>query len=305
MGKLDDMRRFGGAAAAESIGVGVPSIGGLSPATTGTPSPRWDGVNKVKNAALIPLEKIGVDPGQPREEFDDDSLGRLAESLKNRGQLQPIRVRWDEGRGLYVVVCGERRWRAAGRAGLKGLECIVMDGPVGADELLALQLVENCIREDLRPIEQARAFRTLMDLNDWSTHRVASELAVSQNQVVTALQLLKLPESVQGQVERGDVPASTAYELSKIADPGEQTRLAGEAAAGRLRRDELRARTTNGKGRGPTKGRKATSRVIRASTGVKVTLERPKGLDDALIRATMIEVLAALDAKAGEAQVAA
>src|SRR5262245_8129818 len=118
MGKLDDMRRAGGAAVAESIGVGVPTLGGLSGAPVAPPSARWDGVSKVKNAALIPLDKIAVDPDQPREEFDPDALARLADSLKGRGQLQPIRVRWDGGKGAYVIVCGERRWRAAKMAGL-------------------------------------------------------------------------------------------------------------------------------------------------------------------------------------------
>ena len=299
MGKLDEMRRAGGAAAAESIGVGVPPIGGLSGATIGLSSPRWDGVSKVKNAALIPHDKINVDPDQPREEFDEEGLDRLAESLKLRGQLQPIRVRWDEGRRCYVIVCGERRWRAAGRAGLKGLECIVMDGPVGAEELLALQLVENLMREDLKPIEQAKAFRSLMDQHGWSTHRVAGELSVSQNHVVTALQLLKLPEAVQGRVERGEVPASTAYELSKIADPSEQIRLAGEAAAGRLRRDELRARASKdkAKGRGAGKAKKVTTQTLKTAAGVKVTLEFRKGLDDATAVEALRDVLRQLEGR--------
>jgi ParB family chromosome partitioning protein len=283
MGKLDEMRRTGGAAAAESVGVGVPPIGGISGAVAVPQSPRWAGVSKVKNAAVIPLDKIAVDPDQPREEFDPGSLGRLAESLKSRGQLQPIRVRWEEGRGVYVIVCGERRWRAAGMAGLDGLECIVMDAPVAPDELLALQLVENLMREDLKPIEQAKAFRSLMDRHGWSTHRVAGELAVSQNHVVTALQLLKLPESVQGQVERGEVPASTAYEISKIPDPAEQTRLAEEAASGRLRRDELRARASKGKSKG--RGRKPAPRSFRVAAG-KVTVETRRGAgDDAIVDA--------------------
>lgn len=294
MGKLDDMRRAGGAAAAESIGVGVPAIGGLSGAVSGPTSARWDGVSKVKTAALIPLEKIGVDPGQPREEFDDDALDRLAESLRARGQLQPVRVRWDEGRGGYVIVCGERRWRAASRAGLAGLECIVMDGPATADELLALQLVENLMREDLKPIEQAKAFRALMDQHGWSTHRVARELGVSQNHVVTATQLLKLPEAVQGQVERGEVPASTAYELSKLPDPAEQTRLAGEAASGRLRRDDLRAKAAKGKGRGAAKGR-VTARVFR-SPSAKVSVELRKGSGAGPIVAALREALGQAEA---------
>jgi ParB family chromosome partitioning protein len=123
MSKLDEMRRHGGAAAAESIGRGVPAIGGLSGSVSGPSSARWNGVSKVKNAALIPLEKIGVDPDQPREEFEPGALGRLAESLKARGQLQPIRVRWDEGGGgvhdrLRGTPLAGRRPGRAQRAGV-------------------------------------------------------------------------------------------------------------------------------------------------------------------------------------------
>jgi len=71
------------------------------------------GLVRSKDAADIPVDRIDRDPEQPREEFDAEGLERLAQSLKTRGQLQPIRVRWDEGRGVYIIVCGERRWRAA------------------------------------------------------------------------------------------------------------------------------------------------------------------------------------------------
>jgi ParB family transcriptional regulator, chromosome partitioning protein len=298
MGKLDEMRKAGGAAAAESIGVGVPPIGGLSAAAAEPSSPRWDRLGKMKNAALIPADRIGVDPDQPREEFDPAALERLAESLKTRGQLQPIRVRWEEGRGVYVIVMGERRWRAGVMAGLPALACVIHEGPVQPGELLALQLVENMLREDLKPIEQARAFRALMDRHGWSTHRVAVELAVSQNHVVTALQLLKLPEAVQARVESGDVPPSTAYELSKIPDPAEQTRLAGEAAAGRLKRDELRARASRGKAKAG--GRKPTSRVFRTAAGPKLTAEFKRGLTPETLHAALVEAAASVAAEMGD-----
>ena len=90
---------------------------------------RLQGVARSKNAAEIPVDRIGPDPDQPREEFDAEALGRLAESLKTRGQLQPIRVRWDEEQGAYVIVCGERRWRAAELAGLPTMSCVIVDGP--------------------------------------------------------------------------------------------------------------------------------------------------------------------------------
>ena len=107
--------------------------------------------------------------------------------MKARGQLQPIRVRWDEERDQYIIVCGEHRWRAAEMAGLPTMSCIIMEGVIEPSELLALQLIENMLREDLRPIEQARAFKTLMERNGWSTRQLADALAIVQPQVVRTL----------------------------------------------------------------------------------------------------------------------
>ncbi len=97
MGKLDDLRQRGAATAAESMGAGVP-MHGVSTAAPISTAPRWQGVAKAKNVADIPTDKVIPDADQPRKEFDPDALERLAESLKQRGQLQTIRVRWDEGR---------------------------------------------------------------------------------------------------------------------------------------------------------------------------------------------------------------
>ena len=111
-------------------------------------------------------------------------------------------------------------------AGVTTMSCVIMDGPISSAELLSLQLVENLVREDLKPIEQAKAFRAVMDLNGWSTHDVARELAVDQSSVVRALKLLDLPAAVQDQVEQGSLSPATAYEVSKLEDPDEQAALA-------------------------------------------------------------------------------
>src|SRR5262245_46911695 len=129
MSKHDTIRRDFGANIRESMGAGAERF---STAATSAEPPRWQGVVKSRNAAEIPIDKIGPDPDQPRDDFDPESLGRLAESMKSRGQLQPIRVRWDETRGQYVIICGERRWRAAALAGLKSMTCVVAEGAVEA-----------------------------------------------------------------------------------------------------------------------------------------------------------------------------
>src|SRR4051812_5207719 len=183
MGKLDELIRAHGANIGDSFGTGHAADGlppGMSLAQAQRVPARDQGVARSKHAVEIPVDRIQADPDQPREEFDEEALDRLAESLRSKGQLQPIRVRWDEGRGAYVIVMGERRWRAAIKAGLATLSCVVHQGPVDPGELLALQLVENAVREDLKPIEQAKAYRKLQELYGWSGNRLAKELAVPQ-----------------------------------------------------------------------------------------------------------------------------
>ena len=229
---------------------------------------------------MIRLDRIIADPNQPRAEFDPESLGRLADSLRERGQLQPIRVRWDDGADRYVVVVGERRWRAARLAGLESLACVVVTGEPTAEDLLEDQLVENALREDLKPIEQARAYQSLMKSRSLSTRQLADRLQIGAATVAKALALLTLPGDMQEAVEAGRIAPGTAYELSKVDDPGEQAALAREAAAGRLRRDEIQERTrtrtrTPGKGRGANPKKPAKDRVFRGATG-RVTVELKK-----------------------------
>ncbi|MGE3819745.1 MAG: ParB/RepB/Spo0J family partition protein, partial [Isosphaeraceae bacterium] len=132
-----------------------------APRTTPAAGPRTTpahlvGVVRSKDVSQIAIDRIERDPTQPREDFDADALERLAQSLKTRGLLQPLRVRWDAGLDRYVILCGERRWRAARMAGLESLACVIIEGDLSPQERLAVQLVENALREDLRPIEQAK-----------------------------------------------------------------------------------------------------------------------------------------------------
>jgi len=203
-----------------------------------------DGLGRIKGAFAIPLGKLVPDPNQPRQEFDEDALRRLAASLRDRGQLQPIRVRWDEGRGAYVVVLGERRYRAAKIAGLETVACVVAEGNPSPQELLEDQLVENCLREDLKPTDQARAFRSLMRRADITQAELAARLNLSPGTVNRSLSLLDLPEPVKAAVDAGRVSQSVAYEVSKLADPAQQVALAESAAAGKASLEDVRRLTT-------------------------------------------------------------
>ena len=189
-------------------------------------------------------------------------------------------------------------------AGLTTMSCVIMDGPISSAELLSLQLVENLVREDLKPIEQAKGFRAVMDRNGWSTHDVARELGIDQSSVVRALKLLDLPAAVQDQVEQGTLSPATAYEVSKLEDPDDQAALAARVVNEGLSRDEtIRAmrraseRPARGKGRG---ARRPTTRVFRRAAGCTVTVENGRGLDPALTRAALVEALARLDAESAE-----
>jgi ParB family chromosome partitioning protein len=261
-------------------------------------------VSKSRSAIEVPVSRIVADPGQPREEFEPEALDRLAQSLKTRGQLQPIRVRWDEALEKYVLICGERRWRAAQLAGLETLSCVVSEGPLDAADLLALQLVENCLREDLRPIEQARAFKALMDRNDWSGNQLAQVLGIAQPNVARALKLLQLPEDVQDQVEQGSLTPATAYEISKIGDREAQKALAQQVVDEGLTRDATiaavrSASALDGKPY-PTKARRTRKgpgiRTLKAA-GCKITVENSKGLNDALVITALRTALEELEAR--------
>jgi ParB family chromosome partitioning protein len=132
-----------------------------------------------------------------------------------------------------------------------------------------------------------------------SARALAERLQVGHASIVRALALLDLPADIQESVERGQIAPNTAYELSKVADPDEQAGLARQAAAGSLKRDELKARTSQPrKGRGTGKSRKPTSRVFRKVAGLTVTFESPRGIDTESIRAALAEILTRLDAEA-------
>jgi ParB family transcriptional regulator, chromosome partitioning protein len=309
MGKLDDLMKSSRGIASESMGrpATVPMNGSSSHAAAAAPD-RLQGVARSKSAAEIPLSKIAPDPAQPREDFDAEALGRLAESMKARGQLQPIRVRWDDGAGRYVIVCGERRWRAAEQAGMSTMSCVIMDGPVTPGELLTIQVVENALREDLRPIEQAKAFRALMDLNGWSTHQVARELAVDQSTVVKTLALLALPPAVQEQVEQGALSPSVAYEVGKLDSADAQVKVAAQVVSEGLSRAETveAVKRVSGRSKSKAKGRgarKPTSRVFRLA-GYRITVENRRGLERQTLAVALKDALHLVEAEPAESDAA-
>ncbi|HWP58908.1 MAG TPA: ParB/RepB/Spo0J family partition protein [Candidatus Acidoferrales bacterium] len=158
---------------------------------------------------LVETDKIVPNPFQPRVAFDEAKLDELAASIRESGMLQPLLLRRAGDR--YELVAGERRWRAAIRAGLKQVPAVVKS--VDERDLLALALIENLQREDLNPIEEARAFRRLQEEFGLKQEEISQRVGRSRPAVANSLRLLLLPEEVQNEVALGRLPAGQARAL--------------------------------------------------------------------------------------------
>ncbi|HEU5116484.1 MAG TPA: ParB/RepB/Spo0J family partition protein [Isosphaeraceae bacterium] len=305
----------------ESMGAGSSPLHGGAPGAGPTaPNPplhggapsKYQGAARIKDALAIKPANIIPDPDQPRKEFDQEALDDLAASMRDRGQLQPILVRWGEAESRWIIISGERRWRAAQLAGLATLACIEADPtkPLAPDDLLEIQLVENALREDLKPVEQAKAFKALLDRRGCSIRQLAESLRISNQSIVRALALLDLPLEVQDHVEAGALAPSVAYEVSRLDDAEAQRQAATRIVSERLNREEATeiVRRSASKGRGATSKaskRKPTASTIRTSSGAKITVEHRRGVDDALALAALEEAASIVRGRMTDAEPAA
>ena len=177
-----------------------------------------------KNAVIVRISEVEPNREQPRKKFDDEKLEELSESIKTYGLLQPILVQKRDG--YYEIIAGERRWRAALKAGLKEIPVIIRD--YTEKEILELSLVENIQRENLNPIEEARAYKRLMDEFGLSQEEVAQRVSKSRSAVANSLRLLKLEENVQKMVIDGQITMGHARALLPLEIPEEQLSTAQE-----------------------------------------------------------------------------
>jgi ParB family chromosome partitioning protein len=164
---------------------------------------------------MLSIASIVPHPGQPRRHFDDAALGELAASIAARGVIQPIIVR-PTGNGSYQLVAGERRWRAAQRAQLHEIPSLIRD--LDDREVMALALIENLQREDLNPIEEARAYQRLAEQEGLTQAEIARMVDKSRSHVANLQRLLVLPESVITMVEDGRLSMGHARALIGAAD---------------------------------------------------------------------------------------
>lgn len=193
----------------------------------------------------IDIDLIDPNPEQPRTRFGDAELDELAQSIKVNGVVQPIVVRKAGTR--YQIVAGERRWRASQRAELRRIPAIVKD--ISDEKLLELALVENIQRQELNPVEEARAYRKLIDNVGLTQEAVADQVGKERSVITTALRLLRLPEQALRLIEDGKLSAGHGRALLMIADPKLQLSTAAAAYNGgwSVRRTEAVIKTLSTK----------------------------------------------------------
>ncbi|HLV89548.1 MAG TPA: ParB/RepB/Spo0J family partition protein [Acidimicrobiia bacterium] len=185
------------------LGRGLESLIPVEGPQTGTP-----------DFAQIPIESIKPNPSQPRRQFDESAIEELAASIAAVGVLQPLVVTPDEGE--YVLIAGERRWRAAKKAGLTTVPAVIRGSSPSSS--LVEALVENLQRQDLSPLEEAHAFRQLMEDFGMSQEEVAKKVGKSRPAVSNTIRLLQLPGPIQSMVDSGKLSAGHARALVGLED---------------------------------------------------------------------------------------
>jgi ParB family chromosome partitioning protein len=228
-------------------------------------------------AVDVAISAVGPNPANPRRSFNDAELSDLAESIRAHGVVQPVIVRPAPGRpGGYELIAGERRWRAAQRAGLERIPVLIK--PVDDRTALELAIVENVQRADLNAVEEAMGYQQLIDLYDYSQNDLAQVIGKSRSHVANTLRLMKLPESVRGHIVSGALSAGHARSLITALDP--------EGLAARIMREGLSVRDAERLAQSPAQkpaapkakaekdaDLKALERDLAERTGLKVAID--------------------------------
>ncbi len=215
--------------------------------------------NEVKTAAEVVSGELEVDvdkllpnPHQPRTEFDKEALQELADSIKENGVIQPVLVEKADGDNYYIIA-GERRTRAAKLAGLKKIPVRVQK--FSEEKKLEVALIENIQREDLNALEEALAYRKLMDMCGITQDEVAKRVGKNRTTVTNALRLLKLPEDMQTSLANDEITAGHARALLSVTNPADQrilfARILGQDLS--VRETERQAAELNGGGKAAVK----------------------------------------------------
>ena len=243
---------------------------------------------------LLPVEQILPGDSQPRQKFDDVSLSELAESIRAHGVIQPIVVRkrplapgqngqngvLNSAPQQYEIIAGERRWRAAQKAGLKSIPVVVSDA--AENDTLTLALVENLQREDLNPIEEAEAFHRLHESLGYTQQEIAEAVGKDRTTIANSLRLLKLPSPVRQQVLSGELTMGHARALLALDDAAEIEKLGREVVARKwsVRQTEKAAQPATGRSKSKSKESESERDVrqrLQRALGTRVDLKQKSG----------------------------
>lgn len=238
----------------------------------------------------IDIDLIEANPAQPRTTFAEASLEELAQSIRANGVIQPIVLRRVGDK--YQIVAGERRWRASQRAGLRKIPAVVKD--VSDEKLLELALIENIQRQELNPVEEALAYRKLIDTLGLTQEAVAERVGKDRTVITTAMRLLKLPDDVLKLIESGQLSAGHGRALLTVEDPKDQSRLAKAAVENTWSVRELERNSKKG----------STSANV-AATRVTVTDPNVKAAESRLMRtlSTSVKIVPARKGKGGKIEI--
>jgi ParB family transcriptional regulator, chromosome partitioning protein len=253
------------------------------------------GPAKPAQGFVAPIEELHPNREQPRTRFEDAALNELAASIAELGVLEPILVR-KRAAGGYEIIAGERRWRAAQRAGLKEIPVFVRE--LTSQEAFEAALVENLQREDLNPVETARAFMRLVEEHGYTQETLAKRVGKDRTTITNALRVLKLPESVLAMLEDGTLSEGHGRALLGAHDAATMKRLAHEAQKKSWSvRETERAVRAAAKGPGAKGAASKSANVkdlesrVSKALGARVTVDDKKGKGKLVVAYTSYEEL--------------
>ena len=208
------------------LGRGIESLFAMYDEEVEKTAPQPRKTTSEKSVDMVGIEKIKNNPNQPRKHFDEEGLNELAASIKIHGVIQPI-VLNDNGDGTYLIIAGERRFRASKIAGLKEIPAIIKN--YTDKQIKEISIIENLQREDLNPIEAARAIKQLMEEYKLTQEAVAERIGKSRSNIANTLRLLSLYPEVLDMIEKGSLSAGHARALVVVDDHMSQIKLANQA----------------------------------------------------------------------------
>ena len=256
---------------AKGLGMGLQAL--LGEATRPSAPAAADGAHSRGGVREIEISRIRANPDQPRVQFDEEALDELAESIRERGVLQPILLRPDDDG--YLIVAGERRWRAAQRARLHAIPAIVRDIDESATAELAL--IENIQRQDLNPLEEAEGYRQLIQRHGHTQDDVGRIVHKSRSHVANLLRLLDLPDFVRKSLLQGDISMGHARAVATSESPEELTREIIAKGLSVRQAEERARREKNRPGPGADIGRASARNAAKAFDADLDALERQLG----------------------------